>query len=320
MRSPLVFVHIPKTAGTSFRVAMEKVLGASSVCRDYGASSGVTSEIVKQWFYDSRDLWSFKRDFEARRYKLLAGHFHVNRYAALYGMGAVITFLRDPVRRIVSEYRHSVIHNGYTECFETYYRSPENINRQLQLMSGLPWPAIGFIGLTERYEESLEIFNKKFGLGVPLLEENLGCDSVESHSGLSVDQQAELRRLNAEDYRFYDRVALQLDWRSKLSREGASFVFGALQHEVNGRLVGWALDEQRHSPVVVRISVGGETIAEVSSTEERGGLRAWGVGRQGYVGFSVDVRDIAHNERIHCSVAATGQPLMGSPWIRKISS
>ncbi len=51
-----VFVHVPKTAGTTFRVAVEQYLGAGAILWDYGAESPVTSPVVRQYLYQEKDV------------------------------------------------------------------------------------------------------------------------------------------------------------------------------------------------------------------------------------------------------------------------
>ena len=41
-------VHVPKTAGTSFRWALDKCFGESNVVRDYGRKADATSDVVRE--------------------------------------------------------------------------------------------------------------------------------------------------------------------------------------------------------------------------------------------------------------------------------
>ena len=48
-RKPLLFLHIPKTAGTSFRVAvLQRLGGASRVAFDYGGKHPETHDMVRR--------------------------------------------------------------------------------------------------------------------------------------------------------------------------------------------------------------------------------------------------------------------------------
>ncbi|MCX2780158.1 sulfotransferase family 2 domain-containing protein [Microbulbifer thermotolerans] len=314
---PLIFIHIPKTAGTSFRLGMDAVIGEERVCRDYGASSVETSPIVKQWVKPGGDLWQFGCAFRAAGYQFLTGHFHAIRYAGLFDVAQMVTFLRDPVQRVVSEYQHHVRNYGYQESLETFYRQKPNINRQQRLLGGVPWVGLGFIGITERYAESVGQFNRKFGFNVPILDKNQSRDSIAEPYRLTESQKTELERLNAEDIRLYRTACEQLDWRIRLEGKEQGYVAGAFMREERGRLLGWARAERGDDPVVLRLHVDGKPFIEVKACEYRPLLREKGVGRGGFLGFSVDITDLPKGAQVECTVAETGQPLVGSPWILK---
>ena len=55
----MFFIHIPKTAGTSFRKAAEEYYGLERICYDYAPHSGETSKIVIQEVYENKDNFSF---------------------------------------------------------------------------------------------------------------------------------------------------------------------------------------------------------------------------------------------------------------------
>ena len=150
-----LFIHIPKTAGTSFRLGLEAAFDNDSVCKDYSESSDETSDEVLENIYRKKDFYAFHQEFKKKGYRFLSGHFGVKKYIHLFGAENSITFLRDPVKRIVSEYNHFAHYHGYEKDFQSFYSDKRFVNKQLNIFSGVPWPLVGFIGLTERYSESL---------------------------------------------------------------------------------------------------------------------------------------------------------------------
>ncbi|QIL89859.1 hypothetical protein GNX18_08920 [Microbulbifer sp. SH-1] len=312
---PYIFVHIPKTAGTSFRLAADSFFGRTNVCRDYGPKSPETSHIVKQWVIEAQDKWLFKKAFERSGYRLLTGHFHASAYSPLFGTCRMITFVREPLQRLVSEYKHMVRNYGYEKSFEDFYRAPHNINRQQRILGQQQWASLGFIGLTERYDESLQLLRRKYKLDIPNLRENLGRAGLAERYEIPAAQEQELRHLNAEDIALYDAISSQFDWRQRLAERQQGYVSGTLMHSDKGRLFGWALSESSDEPVCIIARVNGMVIAEAMANQERPGLRTIGIGRGGYVGFSVDISSLKAGDEVECVVAATGQPLVQSPWI-----
>jgi hypothetical protein len=75
----LISIHIPKTAGVSFQHLLREIYGEGLVT-DYGAG----------------------QDLSAAR--VVHGHFPLGRYRPSYPETPVVTWLRDPVERIISYY------------------------------------------------------------------------------------------------------------------------------------------------------------------------------------------------------------------------
>ncbi|WP_444912185.1 sulfotransferase family 2 domain-containing protein [Microbulbifer sp. PAAF003] len=306
---PIIFVHIPKTAGTSFRKGADTYFGRSKICQDYGRVSPLTSPLIKKWASGEMDGWSFYQDFNRQGYQFLTGHFHASKYIDIFDAGQMITFLRDPVNRIVSEYNHKVRHQGYKDSFESFYRSRENINRQLRLVGQGNWSQLGFIGLVESFEDSLLLLNKKFGINIPILRQNITSNEVVHSRGLTNEQLSELRTLNAKEYEFYNCARTQFDWRLHLARNGACFTRGAATALESGYLKGWAMPEGGTEAALLRVKHNGEVVAETKASEYNPIYKARGLGRRGFIGFSFDLTDIKDLSSIEVVVARTGQPL-----------
>ena len=71
-----IFVHIPKTAGTSFRHSAAQSL---KCVWDYGTNSPETSEIIKETVYSNR-YEAFRDYLEREKVDLIAGHFPASKY------------------------------------------------------------------------------------------------------------------------------------------------------------------------------------------------------------------------------------------------
>ena len=97
MKDLLIFLHLPKTAGTSFMTAMQTRLPADQTLMVYGASR--TSQMIA---HDVESLTAAQRD----SIRFISGH------QVWYGIHELfpgrtpryVTFLREPVARIISDY------------------------------------------------------------------------------------------------------------------------------------------------------------------------------------------------------------------------
>jgi len=132
----MIFMHVPKTGGTSIDQALRRVYGRQD---SYKVDSILTSRAVKVVNQASRDSITLDK-FQIRESLLLcemvkgtryiSGHFHFNSavwnaYAHQYSW---ITVLRNPVKRYVSQYFFDAFkpedHARVNESLEEFVDSP----------------------------------------------------------------------------------------------------------------------------------------------------------------------------------------------------
>lgn len=186
----IIFLHIPKTAGSSLRTI---------VYRQY------SNETVFQ-FYDPLDNHRKSRDELVERLKtgkpplrLIIGHMGFGIHKYLDGPFSYFTMLRDPIERTISTYyyiRHYSSHplNAQARCqsldefvgsYETIDNNMTRFLSQVKLQSQLSQQQIippgqctremldcakqnlkqyfKVVGLVERFDESLLLFKQAFG-------------------------------------------------------------------------------------------------------------------------------------------------------------
>jgi len=160
----IVFSHIEKTAGTSFKTLLRCNMGLGMV----------ETNKTKHGLFDRNDLAFAKRVFPEVR--ALAGH---NLSDPMQNLGEehmeLITFLRDPLQRCASHYQDKVLRNGLQESFETWISEPRYQNFMIRSLSGredlelakrILKEDYAFVGLTEQFEDSLRML--KLVLKMPL--------------------------------------------------------------------------------------------------------------------------------------------------------
>jgi hypothetical protein len=243
---------------------------------------------------------------------MVGGHVSISRFVSLFGVGKTMTFLREPLQRMVSEHAHFVRHNGYQGSFRDFFTRPMSHNRQRAILHGVPPEAIGFLGLTERYPEGLELLNEHFAIQIPHRQDNRGKASVAAAHEVNAEDEAEFWRINRQELSFYRRCKALFDTRMGLHRDGLPYAHAAMIEASAQRVVGWAWwpasngNDESDEPVEVEVLVNDERRASLLATELRSELCRLLPPRGGYVGFHLPVK-LKPGDRVQCRVASTGQ-------------
>lgn len=219
-------LHIPKTAGTSLRWALDKYFGKSDVIRDYGPGAPATSDIVREYLY-SGNVSTGPADLVSRvsndSKKILIGHFHLGKYSGFIEPEKTIAFVRDPLVRICSEYLHKKEYGNYTGTFSEFIQIPGYQNVQLGYLDNSSKGT--FIGITEQYSDSLLHINQMTGWNLTNLKKNvrqLGGGQKFAEN-LSVHELDLFYRMNATDMEMYKSATRQFAALEKPVQKNQSF-------------------------------------------------------------------------------------------------
>jgi hypothetical protein len=214
----LISIHIPKTAGTSFRNTLKGVYGEQGVIRlDIGL---VRQEVrINEELYGSSHLPPPTR--------VVHGHFSYPLLQHNFNLPAdipVITWLRDPVERVISNYFYlakrlaeeldedrkglNILKKMQRSLLE-YARYEPSQNRMSKFLEGIELEALLFVGIQEDYDRSLA---RLAGLlewqDYPVFHHN---QTGQKDLGVSVEERTIIRGLNQQDVALYERALELLD-------------------------------------------------------------------------------------------------------------
>lgn len=209
----LISIHIPKTAGTSFRNILKSVYGEKNVVRFDISMRGVVRLNEKP--YSDKSL---------PEAKVIHGHFSYRALQDGYGIpegSKIITWLRDPVQRVASNYyylesrlidilqeeKHDLhILEKMQRSLTEFARAEINRNRMSKFLNGVALKDLDFIGIQEQFETDLPLLAAK--LGWPVVPEVLyhNVTAEREMRQLPDDVASEIRALNAEDVRLYEEA------------------------------------------------------------------------------------------------------------------
>ena len=209
-------IHIPKTGGSSFRTGTETFLKS---LYDYGRDSEYTSAVIKATTYSNK-IDSLPHFIKRASIDMISGHFPACKYSSLFPEAKMITFFRDPISRIISEYNFLSSLGAVSLKFEQFCELPSQQNKQSRLISGTELKDFHFIGITECFSESICRFNKLSGLSIPELDLRPG-KKLESNSpdklrleSIAKDYLDFLREINKEDLILYQQAFAQFKTKS----------------------------------------------------------------------------------------------------------
>ena len=305
----MFFVHIPKSGGTTFRVAALESIGRSRVCGDYGSPSAHTSPVIQQHVYQhtQRNDTEFAEQLSSAC-SLLTGHVPAKRYVQIVGLRRTAVIVRTPLDRLGSEYFH-VYRKGYRESLDTF------ISKRITSKGGpflnkflygdvIPVQAYGFVGITERYAESLDMFNQLYGMSLKYGHEN----KAPANSPIAKEDLTQYRADIDKDNQLYDTAVATFNERIRITSACKPYAHGAISLGNRDMIKGWAWWAHSDDTVQVVCSVNGKVFGELEASDKHM-LAEFGAPRAGYVGFQMTFNRTSDADVIVCEVAKTGQVL-----------
>jgi len=189
-----VFVHIPKSGGTTLREIIKGVY-KDTYLLDRGSWSKRNGVIKINYNND-------KYPKKYKSYYIIHSHSSMKRYEHLNWK--MITLLRHPIKRLISEY--SMISHYSPKFFKKYedivdFCYKEDRVNFLSKMSGGDLDKFDFVGITEKYDQSIEMFSKFLGIVIPTYKK-LNVTPVK----LNIDKKyiTKLKDINKQDIDLYN--------------------------------------------------------------------------------------------------------------------
>lgn len=202
---PIVFLHIPKCAGTSIRRALEAD-GRLHIIRDY--QDKILSSSLK---HRLTRLRSIPKSSDPGVSTVYFGHFTMRKYKVLIREGArTATFLRDPVERYISHVNHWLLNpdpgHNLSVALNRERITPIQLAEKSRLhdlyafmMDPLRVDDFDFVGVQELFSESVEKFNSTFNLTIHPKTENTLEQALEARHDARkwLPTESEKRRLES---------------------------------------------------------------------------------------------------------------------------
>jgi hypothetical protein len=222
----LLSVHIPKTAGTSFRTILETVYGFDGVHTVYPeAADRLTMETEDEhWLADGLALCR-ARGSAAR---VVHGHYLLTWYADRFPEAMKIAWLRHPVDRLMSFYYmwremplwptasplQRAVREGRLDLVD--FASAPALRDQItsRFLGDQTGRGLGFIGLQERFDVDLRRLGKLLGWPRTIAtRENVNSSAMYTARKVDTRVRREIEKLNPADMALFNAV-LEGRWKA----------------------------------------------------------------------------------------------------------
>ena len=218
----LVYIHIPKTGGNSvyvlLRAAFQPEHQLFRESHDMHNDHNVMSATGDPKYKVKHIYRPIKRGLEYEDADIIMGHFKKTKY--MHTGYPMITWLRDPVDRVISNYEQQTTKWGRARSkAPTYYKmvSDHTLLTYAKVWNQLQWWYCNgsiddflFVGICERFEESMEKLSKALG-GVRVPKEMPRKNPTKNKIKVSKEVKQEIAKYMVKDYEIYNKALERLD-------------------------------------------------------------------------------------------------------------
>ncbi len=223
----LISVHIPKTAGTSFRLILEDVYKKETVFQDYKEREGnVLTE------YEDLDKPRTPIVDILTGHRVVHGHFATRKYAGIFPEAKRVTWLRNPVSQIVSYYYYlntrplsdqsePIIKLAHSLSLLDFARLPQMRNQYTRFyLRGYALDAYFFVGITEHFATDVADLATLLGWGPVQLQHVNRTTHAGYHKTLDLAVMEQIHLLNLADMAAYTQAVELRALRRRQGRAG----------------------------------------------------------------------------------------------------
>jgi hypothetical protein len=240
----ILFVHIPKAAGAHLKAVLDRIYTPEQICHDYDDRIAVPSSP----YHTSPVSWRRRTNDLLRtlspRVEMIYGHFAVTKYFDLLPSARLMTWVREPVARLISMYfflrtledvpglDHVIQSAAKRVSFAEFVEIPVNQNMMTRLyLHPARADDFEFIGMQEHCEDDLSERGRRLGWpNVPRSSERVNSNPFPGYREAVREIRSDgdlirrIERMNRADVEFHREC---LDLRKRRLRAARHFWFAA---------------------------------------------------------------------------------------------
>ena len=229
-----------------------------------------------------------------------------------FGAEKTISFVRDPIDRVISEYKYLSRTHALDRSLEEFYRAPEETNKQYRMIGQVPWQAFHLVGTLSQYTQCLDVLSESRGL--TLSENAVNIAPLKTSDTGNETVRADIRKWNERDCSFVEDVEKYLQKRLQAYQEGKAFCFHDFGFIPDRHIIGWAFYSESDQPVTLELYADGKVVADIKGCEHRAELQVLKTPRAGHSGFRFELQQYTSASHIELKARETEQTLLS--WLR----
>lgn len=209
----IVSIHVPKTGGETFRDVLE-ALTDGHLQRDYA-----DRPLAPLTFRQRVRLATARPHLEPDT-RAVHGHFIATKYWRRYPDARYMAWFREPVERLASHYHYwkrkpdkqnptcrKLIEDDLS--LPDFAALPEMRDVQARFLGEVPAARLAFVGITERYDDSIDLFRRAFYPALPATTEHVNANPERGSERyeLDPDTRRSIEELNVADAAVYEAAS-----------------------------------------------------------------------------------------------------------------
>lgn len=218
----ILSIHIPKTAGVSIRNILKEHYGPGFVLH----------------YWQITDAWGRVVEKIPAGAKCVHGHYQTDQLTGLFPKARLITWVRNPVERVVSSYYHRLRDPDWKHpvCQELHqkklslaeYAALPLVRNEMTRFFGSKKPEdFHFIGLVEEFEESLVQMKQILGIsGASPRRDNVNPGKKTDRYKLAPEAHQAIQQMNELDVSLYDVCVQKWSQTGKVGAAGGKIFRG----------------------------------------------------------------------------------------------
>ena len=223
----LLSIHVPKTAGNSFRESLKARFG-DRMMGDYGDWAGFDEPEANARRELRVAAMRSRRTELIEKYDVIHGHFVADKYLGLFPRPEFMAFFREPHQQVLAHYYFLLRNPQRNHPEETIFHANKMSlmdyiewdafrNHQSQYLGSLSVDDLSMVGLSCQYRRSLDHFKAIFGYD--LGEErflNVNTELKKSEYEVTPEARKAIAKYRAQDIELYRRAEEMFDQQERL--------------------------------------------------------------------------------------------------------